>query len=281
MKVARTIAEFRALVEDQASPRIGFVPTMGALHRGHLSLVDLARDAADLLVASVFVNPLQFGVGEDLDRYPRDEAGDLARLEDAGVGITFLPSVEEMYPEGTEVRVAVGRLGTILEGAHRPGHFDGVATVVAKLFNIVRPSVAVFGQKDAQQVAVVRQLIGDLDYDIELLVGPTVREEDGLALSSRNAYLSPTERTRARALYRALEAGSDSLRGGGGPDAAEVSARRILDAEPGIETDYVAAVDPATFERPGPSGPVLVAVAAWVGKTRLIDNVACPGSEVR
>lgn len=273
MKVARSISEVRSLLRDHTSARIGFVPTMGALHAGHISLIDLAVDAADVVVASVFVNPLQFGPGEDLQRYPRDEVGDLARLEESGVDIAFFPSLDEMYPEGAEARVSIGRLGTILEGVHRPGHFDGVATVVTKLFNIVHPSVAVFGQKDAQQVAVIRKLIADLDFGIELLVGPTVRDDDGLALSSRNAYLSPAERASALALFRALGEGSGTLRAGGGPEEAEVSVARVLDAETGVDTDYVAAVDPDTFGPAGASGPVLLVVAASVGGTRLIDNV--------
>lgn len=273
MKVAKGIPEMRRLASERKGELVGFVPTMGALHAGHLSLIAAARRRAEFVVTSVFVNPLQFGPGEDLHRYPRDEEGDLRALEAAGVDAVFLPSAREMYPDGAEVTVSVGRLGTILEGARRPGHFDGVATVVTKLLHIVDPDVVVFGQKDAQQVAVIRRLIADLDLRTEVIVEPTIREPDGLALSSRNVYLDPAERKRAAKLYEGLQAAEATLAGHGSPADAERAVEEVLSAAGGIEIDYVAAVDPATFEAAGDDGPVLVVLAAGIGGTRLIDNV--------
>ncbi len=271
MKTVRTAAELRAELARHAGKRIGFVPTMGSLHEGHLSLIAAATDSCDVVVASIFVNPLQFGPREDFAAYPRDERRDLQLASDAGVDIVFLPSVDEMYPPGRTTTVSVGPIGDVLEGADRPGHFDGVATVVTKLFNLVSPDVAFFGQKDAQQVAVIKQMIRDLSLDIELVICPTVREPDGLALSSRNAYLSPDERQRASALHRALLAGAGSL-----PekdfDATEKKMWELLVSE-GLEPSYAAAVNPETFGPPDPHGPVLLVVAARLGKTRLIDNL--------
>ena len=275
MRVARTVAEVRAFYRNER-PRgttVAFVPTMGALHEGHLSLMRRAREAADLVVVSIFVNPLQFGPGEDYESYPRDEGRDLALVEDEGVNLVFLPAVEQMYPEGAVTTVHVdGPLASTLEGAARPGHFDGVATVVSKLFNVIDPDVAVFGQKDAQQVAVIRRMVRDLSYRTEIVVAPTVREHDGLALSSRNAYLDAGEREAATALYRALAAGEEALRDEG-IEGAEAAMRGVLDDAGGVEPDYAAAVDPYSFGSPGGDGPVLLAVAARVGRTRLIDNV--------
>jgi pantoate--beta-alanine ligase len=246
---------------------------MGALHEGHLSLVRRAREAADLVVVSIFVNPLQFGPGEDFDSYPRDETRDVALLEAEGVNLVFLPEVDQMYPEGASTTVHVeGPLATTLEGASRPGHFDGVATVVAKLFNVVDPDVAVFGQKDAQQVAVIRGMVRDLSYRAEIVVGATVRDEDGLAASSRNAYLTGDERTAATALYGALLQGEEVCRADG-PAAAARRLEALLAEAPGVDLDYAAAVDPYSFGPPAGGGPVLLAVAARVGRTRLIDNV--------
>jgi len=275
VKVARCAAEMRSTLEEdrRAGRRIALVPTMGALHEGHLSLVELAAGNADVTIASVFVNPLQFGPNEDFDEYPRDEAGDLARLESAGVHLAFLPSTEEMYPQGADVTVHAGRLGAILEGVHRPGHFDGVLTVVAKLFNLVVPDTAVFGQKDAQQLAVIRKMVVDLKFLVDVISGPTVRGPDGLALSSRNAYLSVEARSRATALWRALQQGAARLEAGASHEDAERSVARALEGEPGIDPEYAAAVDPVTFDAPHPGGPVLLLVAAYVGKTRLIDNL--------
>ena len=275
MRVVRTIADVRAFYRNERprGTRVAFVPTMGALHEGHLSLVRRAQEAADLVVVSIFVNPLQFGPTEDFDAYPRDENRDLSRLEEEGVKLVFLPAVDEIYPDGAVTTVHVhGPLADTLEGAARPGHFDGVATVVSKLFNVVDPHVAVFGQKDAQQLAVIRRMVRDLCYRAEVVVGATVREPDGLALSSRNAYLGSHERGAATALHRALRAGEAAL-GNGGPAVAEAAMRTELDGAPGVEPDYAAAVDPYTFEPPAGGGPVLLAVAARVGRTRLIDNV--------
>jgi pantoate--beta-alanine ligase len=274
VRIVRTIEEARRAIEgSREGKRVGFVPTMGALHEGHISLIRAARESSDLVVLSIFVNPLQFAPSEDLERYPRNERNDLETAERERVEVVFLPAVEEMYPPGATVRVSAGALGEVLEGASRPGHFDGVATVVAKLFNIVRPDVAVFGQKDAQQVAVVRSLVRDLDMRIEIQVGPTVREPDGLALSSRNVYLSTGERVSALSLWRALQAASAHLAREDDPEAAAKEMWSLLTAEAGVEPDYAAAVDPDDMGPPRPGRPVLLAVAARVGSTRLIDNV--------
>jgi pantoate--beta-alanine ligase len=272
--VARTRADLdAALSSERAAGRaIAFVPTMGALHEGHLSLVRIARGAAPVVVVSIFVNPLQFAPSEDLEAYPRDETRDLGLLESEAVDVVFLPDVHDMYPEGAATTISVGPIGSILEGADRPGHFDGVATVVAKLFNMVRPDMAVFGQKDAQQVAVIRQVVTDLDLGVDLIVGPIVREADGLALSSRNAYLGPAERGRATALHRALQLGEAALRAGDDPSEAERVMGEALGAEAGVDVSYAVAVDPVTFSEPKRAGPVLLLVAARVGATRLIDN---------
>jgi len=273
MNLARSRDELDALlgpVRAEGS-RIGFVPTMGALHEGHLSLVHAARGSADVVVISIFVNPLQFGPSEDLASYPRDEARDLQLAEQAGADLVFIPSVSEMYPEGRSTTVSVGRLGTILEGADRPGHFDGVATVVAKLFNLVQPEVAFFGQKDAQQVAVIKKMVADLSYAVEIGVEPTVREPDGLALSSRNAYLSPDERPKTTAVYRALQAGAETL-AEEGFEAAEKNMWELLVAD-GLEPSYARVVNPVTFDAPAAGSEVLLVIAARIGNTRLIDNM--------
>jgi pantoate--beta-alanine ligase len=223
-------------------------------------------------VLSIFVNPLQFGVNEDLARYPRDEAADLKLAEDAGVDVVFLPSVEDMYPEGHATRIDVGALAEVVEGASRPGHFEGVATVVAQLFNLVRPHVAFFGQKDAQQVAVVKKMVADLSMPVEVEVGATVREPDGLALSSRNVYLSDAERKQALALSRALVEGEALLKGGGDPESVEKKMWEVLTSYDGVSVDYARAVHPATFGD-ADGYPVLLVIAARVGATRLIDNL--------
>ena len=263
MRLLRSGAEVRdALAADRAAGRsVGLVPTMGAFHAGHLSLIaaSVARD--DVTVVSLFVNPAQFGPSEDLARYPRDEASDAAAAEAAGVEILFVPTVDEIYPPGFDSWVDPGELGTVLEGAMRPGHFRGVATVCTKLFEIVRPDRAYFGRKDAQQVAVVKQVVRDLALPLEIVACPTVRDPDGLALSSRNAYLTPEERDLALFLPRALQAGAAAHRSGGN---AESSARQILAAADGLEVDYVALADL--------DGPTL-ASAVRIGSTRLIDNV--------
>lgn len=273
MNVVTTIAGVRQAVAEarERGETISFVPTMGALHEGHLSLVDAARRVGGYVVMSIFVNPLQFGPNEDLAAYPRDEDRDLKLAEGAGVDIVFLPTVSEMYPEGRSTTVSVGELGTVLEGVDRPGHFDGVATVVAKLFNLVRPDLAVFGQKDAQQVAVIKKMVKDLSYAIEIVVAPTVREPDGLALSSRNAYLSADDRPRASALYRALLAGANTI-AEEGFEAAEKNMWELLVAE-GLEPSYARVVDPETFGPPANGSHVLLVIAARLGDTRLIDNM--------
>jgi pantoate--beta-alanine ligase len=261
-------------VHRRAGSTIGVVPTMGALHDGHLSLVRAAREGCEVVVLSIFVNPLQFGPNEDFRNYPRTIKQDLAAADRAGVDLVFLPDVHDMYPdELPQVGVSSGSLGDVLEGASRPGHFDGVCTVVAKLFNILRPDSVYFGQKDAQQVAVIRRMIEDLSYPIELHVCPTLREADGLALSSRNAYLSPEQRQRATILYLSLEAGREALETAGDPTLAEKKMNEVLEADPYVEVDYARAVNPSTFESPAPGDEVLLVVAAKVGRTRLIDNL--------
>ena len=259
MKVCRAIAEVRESLASLRSAAIGLVPTMGALHVGHLSLLRAARTENETVVMSLFVNPSQFGDEGDLARYPRDEGRDLALAEEAGVDIVFPPSANEMYPPGFQTWVDVTELGSILEGRFRPQHFRGVATVVLKLFEIVRPDRAYFGQKDAQQAEVIRQMISDLALEVELRVLPTVRDADGLALSSRNTSLSPDERERALALPRALAT----------KDAA--AALAALAASNGLVVDYVEAA--ADFD------PPVLAGAVRVGETRLIDNVVLEGEK--
>lgn len=281
MKVVDRIADVRtALAAERAVGRVvGFVPTMGALHEGHLSLVRTARARADVVVVSIFVNPLQFGRNEDLDAYPRDEEGDLRLLEAEKVDLVFLPAPEEMYRPGRSTRVRVSGVTEVLEGEHRPGHFEGVTTAVAKLFNILDPDVAFFGQKDAQQVAVIKRMVRDLDFDIEIAVCPIVREPDGLAMSSRNAYLSGEQRRDASVLHRALRKGADAFRSSGGPAGAEEAVHRELSSVPQVEVDYAVACDPDDFGKPRPGGRVLLAVAARVGGTRLIDNMLVDDEE--
>ena len=263
MKIVRMVTEVRDHLREprRRGERIGLVPTMGALHEGHRSLLDAARAACDVVVMSLFVNPSQFDAADDLARYPRDESADAAVAADAGVDLLFAPDPEELYPPGFDTWVDPGELGEVLEGAARPGHFRGVATVCAKLFSIVGPDAAYFGEKDAQQVAVIRQVVRDLDLPVEIVAMPTIREASGLALSSRNRFLSPAERTVALALPRALEAGREAHRAGADAVAA---VRAVLDAQPGLSVDYV---DVAEF-----GAPTLVA-AIRVGPTRLIDNV--------
>jgi pantoate--beta-alanine ligase len=255
--------------------------TMGALHEGHLTLVRRARElvgAAGQVVVTDFVNPLQFGPGEDFDRYPRDLDGDVRLLTPEGVDVVFAPHLEEMYPDGDAlVRVSAGPLGTILEGAARPGHFDGMLTVVLKLLHLVRPDVALFGEKDAQQLLLVRRMVRDLDVRTEIVGVPIVREPDGLARSSRNAYLSADERTRALALSAALRASADAADAGGSPSDVVAAAAAVLNDADGVVVDYLALVDPTTVEDltlagSVEPGPALVLVAARVGTTRLIDN---------
>jgi pantoate--beta-alanine ligase len=254
---------------------------MGAFHDGHVALMRRARDERDAVVVSIFVNPLQFGPGEDLSRYPRDEDRDLSMAGELGVDVVFAPSVEEMYPAGRpEVTVDPGPVGERLEGARRPGHFRGVATVVAKLFNVVGPSTAYFGEKDAQQLAVIRRMVRDLSLPIEVVGCPTVREPDGLAKSSRNANLSPDQREAAGCLFLGLSEAAEMARGGERDAAALVAAMaREIGATPEARIDYAAVVDEETFEEVGTiTRPARALVAARFGETRLIDNLLLPGS---
>lgn len=272
----RTVAGCRAEVTRarNGGRRIGFVPTMGALHEGHLSLIDRAREWSDWVVISTFVNPLQFGPEEDFERYPRDPEGDARLAAGRGADLVFEPSLEEMLPRPLATTVTMEGPTDAFEGEARPGHFDGVLTIVTKLFHVVQPDVAVFGQKDAQQAAAVKRLVLDLDFPVEIVVAPTVRDPDGLALSSRNAYLSDEERRSAGSLSRSLDT-ARALVAGGERDVVRVerAMRDLLDRAPGVEVEYVAVVHPDRFTRVERiEGPSLAAVAARVGRTRLIDN---------
>jgi pantoate--beta-alanine ligase len=262
MRIVRTIADVRDALADARvrGERIGLVPTMGALHAGHLALVAAARAECDVVVVSIFVNARQFDRPDDLARYPRDEAADVRTAAAADVDLLFVPSDDELYPAGFATTVDPGPLGSVLEGASRPGHFAGVATICTKLFAITAPHTAWFGQKDAQQVAVVRRVAADLDLALDIRAVPTVRDEDGVALSSRNARLSASEREAARALPRALEAGAEADASGADAVAA---ARKVLAVEPRLDVDYVSIAD---FD-----GPTLLG-AVRIGDTRLIDN---------
>ena len=275
MRLVTSVEAARADVWPLARP-LGLVPTMGFLHDGHMALVRQAREDNDSLVVSIFVNPAQFGPGEDFEAYPRDVESDLSKLREAGVDVVFAPSVEEMYRDGFETRVEVGRLGERLEGKSRPGHFTGVATVVCKLLTAVRPDKAYFGEKDAQQCLVVTRMAVDLDLGAEIVVVPTLRQADGLALSSRNAYLGLEEKRAAAVLYRALSLALE-LRNGGLTDADELRhrMRALIDAEPLATVDYVSVSDAATLEELSiVDGPARALVAARIGPARLIDNVA-------
>jgi pantoate--beta-alanine ligase len=275
--VARTHAELQEALEQTRAHggRVALVPTMGALHAGHAALVDEARrrvTGTDAVVVSIFVNPLQFGPGEDLDRYPRTFAADVEVCRDHGADLVFAPSVQEVYPGGDpQVTIEPGRLGTVLEGASRPGHYRGVLTVVAKLFGLVRPDLAVFGQKDYQQLVAVRRMAEDLCLGVQVVGAETVREDGGLALSSRNVYLDPPGRQLALALSRALRAGADA--GARGAAAVLADATAVLDAASGLDVDYLALTAPDLGEPPA-YGEARLLVAATVGGTRLIDNVA-------
>jgi len=262
-------AEFRA-----EGARIALVPTMGALHAGHMALIEAAKRPGTRVVASIFVNPKQFGPGEDLARYPRKEQADTRMLANAGCDLLWMPPVEVMYPEGFATNISVAGVSEGLDGAARPGHFDGVSTVVAKLFNQVRPDIAYFGEKDFQQLAVIRRMVADLDFGIEIAGVPTQREDDGLALSSRNIYLAEDERARAVALPRALGVAARDIGKSGDVDAALAAARASLIAA-GFEIDYVTLVDAETLsEQTDPARPRRLLAAARMGSTRLIDNIA-------
>jgi pantoate--beta-alanine ligase len=259
----------------RSGKRIGFVPTMGALHQGHISLVRAARSRCDVVTASIFVNPAQFGPNEDFAKYPRSLEADCAMLAAEKTDVLFAPAVEEIYPAGASVWVDVEGLCERLDGRSRPGHFRGVATVVAKLFNIVQPHLAFFGQKDAAQAAVIRKMVRDLRFDLEIVVCPIVREPDGLAMSSRNAYLSAEERKQAAVLSRSLMH-IQALSAKGERNASRLAAagRRVMKEEPSVRLDYYEVVNPDTLEPvPDTSQGALVAVAAYFGSTRLIDNL--------
>jgi pantoate--beta-alanine ligase len=280
----RTVADLRSHTAKwrKAGESVALVPTMGALHAGHLSLVKLAKSRCDRAVASIFVNPIQFGPREDFKTYPREEAADLDKLAKAGADLVFIPDTTEMYPEGFTTHVKVFDLTDDLCGAARPNHFEGVATVVTKLLLQAAPDIAVFGEKDYQQLLVIRRLVRDLNIPVEIVGGPIVREADGLALSSRNIYLSPTERKAAPLLHQTIEEVAADLARGEGADAAALAGRFKLEAA-GFRIDYVAVRDPDTLKPL--SGPVKpgarVLVAAYLGKTRLLDNVAVPAPTSR
>jgi pantoate--beta-alanine ligase len=278
MQICDTIAGLRQAIRDRraqpSNSTLGLVPTMGALHAGHLSLVERARRENPLVAASIFVNPLQFGPNEDLAKYPRTFADDCAQLERAGVDLLFAPTPEEMYASAAATTVDPGAIATRLDGASRPGHFLGVATVVAKLFHIVQPEHAYFGQKDAAQLAVLRQMVRDLNFPVELIACPIVRDSDGLALSSRNRYLSPEERTQALLLSRTLDAVAERIAAGERNAGTLIAAgQALLRQHPEVALDYLALVDPDTLLPVSEAVPgTLVALAAKVGTTRLIDN---------
>jgi len=267
--------------ERFAGKLIGFVPTMGAFHEGHLSLIRRARRQCERVVASVFVNPLQFGEGEDFERYPRDFSRDLTLAEQEGVDVLFHPAAEEMYPEAQQITIQAGKLGELLCGPARPGHFAGVATVVAKLLNIVQPDRIFFGQKDAQQAVIIERMIAELGFPVQMEVCPTVREADGLAMSSRNAYLRPEERANATVLYRSLCHAATRIREGE-RDASRIEGemREMIGAAPGAALDYASVVDRRSLEGVSTiDREVLAAVAVRFGKTRLIDNVIAGPAE--
>jgi pantoate--beta-alanine ligase len=281
-EVAGTIARVRAWREDHrlAGRRVGFVPTMGALHEGHARLIETARRNGDQVIVSVFVNPLQFDRKDDLERYPRTFEADLRLCSALGVQLVFAPSVGEMYPAEPMCTVSVKRITERLCGQFRPGHFDGVATVVTKLFDIVQPDVAYFGEKDAQQLAVIRRMVRDLDMPVEIVGVSTVREPDGLALSSRNARLSADERSKSTALYRALRDAERAIAAGErDARAVERRAAAVIPPDASLRLEYLEVVDPVELQRVDTiAGTVLVAGALWVGSTRLIDNITCDPS---
>jgi pantoate--beta-alanine ligase len=277
MQIITSISDMQSHADAfrRAGKHVGFVPTMGFLHEGHLSLMRRARQENDIVAASIFVNPTQFGPKEDLDRYPRDAEGDRKKCEAAGVDVLLMPTAAEMYPEKPVVFVTVEGISDILEGAVRPGHFRGVATVVAKLFDIVKPHKAYFGQKDFQQCVVIKRMVAGLNIDVEVIVLPTVRESDGLAMSSRNTYLDPEQRQKAACIFRALTAGEDLVTSGvQEPETIKQKMRAVLGREKGVEIDYIEVADPdslAPLERPG--GKLVLLIAVRLGNTRLIDNL--------
>jgi len=277
MRVITTVQEMQSACRALrlAGKSLGLVPTMGALHEGHLSLVTASKAACDATAATIFVNPTQFGPNEDLAKYPRTFEADRAMLEEAGVDLLFAPTAAEMYPAGAATWVEVEEVGGRLDGASRPGHLRGVATVVAKLFHIAAPSHAFFGQKDAAQLAVLRRMVRDLNFDLKIVGCATVREADGLAMSSRNRYLSAEERRQALALVRALRAAADLVANGENSSAKLIEMmREAMDDERAARIDYLAVVDPDTLEAiPSVERGGMLAIAAWIGATRLIDNL--------
>jgi pantoate--beta-alanine ligase len=282
MLILTSAAEVTAVSKEarRAGKRVGFVPTMGALHQGHLSLVRTARAQADVVITSVFVNPTQFGPTEDFSKYPRDPEKDSAMLAAEKCDHLFLPSVEEMYPPGGTTWVNVEGLSEKLDGHSRPGHFRGVTTVVAKLFNIVQPDFAFFGQKDAAQVAIVNKMVHDLNFDVRIVVCPIVREADGLAMSSRNAYLNPDQRKQALVLYRALmRVQTLADRGESNSARLKIAGEQVMAEEAAVKPDYFEIVNRDALDPVGDiSSGALVAVAAYVGSTRLIDNIVLTGT---
>jgi pantoate--beta-alanine ligase len=273
MKLVKTIAETRAARAQ--FPMLGLVPTMGFLHEGHASLIRRAKAECGAVAVSIFVNPTQFGPTEDLSRYPRDLDRDFALLRENEVDVAFVPEVEDVYPRGFATSIDVGPVASVLEGMSRPGHFAGVATVVAKLFNIVQPTRAYFGQKDAQQSVVIRHMVRDLDLPVELVIGETIRDADGLAVSSRNSYLTMDEHRAAGVLYRALSAGG-TLFDRGERDAAVLRAAvaQVIAGEPAVQLDYISIADPETLREAAlAASGALLSIAAFIGRTRLIDNV--------
>jgi pantoate--beta-alanine ligase len=277
VELTTTVVDLRTRLDAARSrgATVGLVPTMGSLHEGHLSLVRAARAACDVVAMSIFVNPLQFGAGEDLASYPRDLDRDTTLASDAGVDVLFAPSVDGMYPEPPLTSVVVPDLAATMEGASRPSHFAGVATVVAKLFNIAGPCRAYFGEKDFQQLAIIRRMAGDLSFPVEVIGCPIVREPDGLARSSRNVYLEPEERAAAPVLHQALLAGRDTIHAGArDPSSVVASIASLIDAEPLAELEYAEVVDPTTLQRPARlEGQVRLLVAARFGRPRLLDNL--------
>jgi pantoate--beta-alanine ligase len=277
MKVIKSVDEMRgwSYAQRKADKKIGFVPTMGFLHEGHLSLIREARKRCDKVVVSIFVNPTQFAPNEDFEQYPRDFERDRRLCEQQGVDAIFYPQNEDMYAEGHLTYVYTENIGRILEGKTRPIHFRGVTTVVSKLFNIVLPHLAVFGQKDAQQAFILRKMVNDLSFDIEMVIAPIIREEDGLAMSSRNKYLSPQERAQANVLYRSLKlAEEEILKGNRDYDTIKEKMLALIDASPLAETDYIAFADADTFLPPTDNTrKVQILIAVYFGKTRLIDNM--------
>jgi pantoate--beta-alanine ligase len=277
MQIVKSIKEMQTFSRGirAEGKTIGFVPTMGALHEGHLSLVSRSKKEHDITVVSIFVNPEQFGFGEDFNAYPRDTEGDIKKLSTAGVEIVFSPDKNEMYPDGFSTSIDIGNIGRILCGASRPGHFNGVATVVTKLFHVVMPHTAYFGQKDFQQTVVMKKLVRDLNFDIDIVVCPIVRESDGLAMSSRNSYLKPDERKRAAMLYRALKHGEDLIKKGR-KDTGQIKSKmaRLIQSEKGTLVEYIEIVDPQNLDAMEKIRfPAVICLAARIGTTRLIDNL--------